>query len=210
MERSHPNFIALPSVHISNGHQVISAGLPSKPHRRSTEIGDIERVSSVNEKENLALQRDDNLERYASRILVFSPERALSRLSAVYMRQWVRWQPGVLFRYGFLGFQACERENYRREIYLGGLTVRQTLFVLVPQSLYEKRRRAVLFQIASERLKTQDPALLRAYCELAEAEKEHLESDHPAWDAEARARQVSYWTMLLSRRREKQTPDWRW
>jgi hypothetical protein len=34
--------------------------------------------------------------------------------------------------------------------------------------------------------------------------------DHPAWNAEARARQVSSWVALLKYRKEVQTPDWIW
>jgi hypothetical protein len=155
------------------------------------------------------LTSNQSLEELASRILVYSPHTALQRLAEDYMRQWLCWQPGVLFRYGYLDLRACDRE-----IYLGGLTANQTLFILVPLSLYEQHRRAVLLQIARERLQTQDPSLLRTYCALVEAEKESMEhchqTDHPAWDAEARARQVSYWARLLARRREAQTPDWRW
>jgi hypothetical protein len=143
----------------------------------------------------------------ASQILVYSPQTALQRIAAEYMREWMRWQPGALFRYGCLGLHP---EN--REVYLGGLTTQQTLFLLVPERLYEQRRRAELMQIAREILQTQDQSALLAYCLLAEqeyTETRHLQ-DHPAWNAEARARQVSYWVGLLKYREEKQTSDWRW
>src|SRR5258708_7284477 len=149
---------------------------------------------------------DQSLERFASRILVYSVKAALIRVAEDYMRQWIRWQPGVLFRYGCLGLQAEERE-----VYLGGLTTRQTLFVLVPESLYERRRRAELLQIAGKLLQTQDQTILCAYCDLVEQETTETPSvtDHPAWDAEARAPQVSYWVALLKRRKEEQTRDGR-
>jgi hypothetical protein len=162
----------------------------------------------VNEGEHTPPQTSDQSRaRFASRIRVYSPHTALQRVAADYMRQWIRWQPGVLFRYGCLGLQAEDRE-----IYLGGLTARQNLFILVPESLYEQRRRAELLQIASELLQTQDHTILSAYCDLAEQEcAETLTMvDHPAWNAEARARQVSSWVALLKYRKEVQTPDWRW
>jgi hypothetical protein len=164
----------------------------------------------VNEGEHTPPQTSDQrLERFASRIRVYSPHTALQRVAADYMRKWLCWQPGVLFRYGSLGFLAGERE-----VYLGGLTARKNLFILVPESLYEQRRRAVLLQIARESLQTEDKTILCAYCDLAEAEQDSAENghlaDHPAWNAEARARQISYWTALLSHRKVVQTPDWRW
>lgn len=143
----------------------------------------------------------------AAQILVYSPHTALQRITADYMREWMRWQPGALFQYGCLGLR-----DEAREVYLGGLTTQQTLFLLVPERLYEQRRRAELMQIASEILQTQDQSALLAYCLLAEqeyTETRHLH-DHPAWNAEARARQVSYWVGLLKYREAKQTPDWRW
>lgn len=142
----------------------------------------------------------------ASRLLVCSPQTALQRLSTDYMRQWIRWQPGVLFRYG------CLQGSGSQETYLGGLTMCQNLFLLVPESLYEQRRRIVLLHMVSAYLHTQDDTVLCAYGDLVEqrsAEGYHL-SDHLAWDAEAQARQVSSWLALLAHRKEEQTPDWRW
>ena len=152
---------------------------------------------------------EQHLENLASRILIYAPHTALQQLAQDYMRKWICWQPGVLFRYGCLGLHARDRE-----MYLGGLTVNRHLFILVPHSLYIQRLRAVLFEIAGERLQSQDLALLRAYCDLTEVEKDNGENrnltDHPALDAEARSRQVSYWVALLARRKEAQTPNWRW
>lgn len=161
----------------------------------------------MSEREHMHPQANNQRrESIASRILICSPHTALQRVSEDYMRQWIRWQPGVLFRYGCLGLPGS------LEVYLGGLTVRHTLFVLVPESLYEQRRRTMLLQIASERLQTQDYTVLCAYCDRAEQESAESYNlpDHPAWDAEARARQVGYWMALLSHRKELQTPDWRW
>ena len=153
-------------------------------------------------------QRSSHMQKdIAAQILVYSPHTALQRIAADYMREWVRWQPGALFRYGCLGLHPEDRE-----VYLGGLTTQHTLFLLVPERLYEQRRRAELMQIAREILQTQDQSTLLAYCLLAEqdyTETRHLH-DHPAWNAEARARQVSYWVGLLKYREEIQIPDWRW
>lgn len=77
-----------------------------------------ERILPVNERDDTQSQTSDqSLEQLASRILVYSPRAALQQLAADYMRQRLRWQPGALFRYGYLGLRACEQE-----IYLGGLT----------------------------------------------------------------------------------------
>ncbi|HEU5374887.1 MAG TPA: hypothetical protein VFV38_05580 [Ktedonobacteraceae bacterium] len=164
----------------------------------------------MDEREPIPPRTDEqHLEGLASRILIYSPNTAFQQLAQDYMRKCICWQSGVLFRYGYLGLQASERE-----VYLGGFTVNRHLFLLVPQSLYIQRFRTVLFEVARERLQIQDPTLLRAYCDLAVAEKGNGKNrngiDHPAWDAEARARQISYWVALLARRKETQTPDWRW
>jgi hypothetical protein len=61
-------------------------------------------------------------------------------------------------------------------------------------------------------LGTNDTAVLLSYCELAEQEiaEDFSPRDHPALDAEARARQVSYWIRLLASRQELPEPEWRW
>lgn len=140
----------------------------------------------------------------AARICICTPATALKHVSSEYMRQWYQWQPGVLFRYGMLSEGA--------EVYFGGLTVQKHLFVLVPEDLYEQRRRSLLFQLARERLGTNDTAVLLSYCALAEQEiiQDCSARDHPALDAEARARQVSYWIRLLAYRQELPEPAWRW
>lgn len=147
---------------------------------------------------------EQSLEHIAARILVCSPQSGLQRIATDWMRQWYRWQPGVLFRYGRLDLPGKGAETY-----LGGLTARKDLFVLVPEDLYEQRRRALLLQLARERLRLEDDATLYAYCDLAE-QTSHDGSNQPAWDAEARARQVSYWLKLLAHRREVLLSDWRW
>ena len=142
----------------------------------------------------------------AARLRMCAPATALKHVSSDYMRQWYQWQPGVLFRYGMLSFLE------EPEIYFGGLTVQKHLFVLVPEELYEQRRRSLLFQLARERLGTNDTAVLLSYCQLAEREivEDCSPRDHPALDAEARARQVSYWIRLLASRQELPEPEWRW
>lgn len=142
----------------------------------------------------------------AARLRICAPETALKHVSSDYMRQWYQWQPGVLFRYGMLSL------SEEPEIYFGGLTVQKQVFVLVPQELYEQRRRSLLFQLVRERLATNDVAVLLSYCELAEREivEDFSPRDHPALDAEARARQVSYWIRLLAYRQELPMPEWRW
>jgi hypothetical protein len=78
----------------------------------------------------------------AARLRMCAPATALKYVSSEYMRQWYQWQPGVLFRYGKPSF------SEEPEIYFGGLTVQKHLFVLVPEELYEQRRRSLLFQLA--------------------------------------------------------------
>jgi hypothetical protein len=150
--------------------------------------------------------REQTGETWASRLLVCSPQTALQRLSADYMRQWIRWQPGVLFRYGCLNLPG------NQETYLGGLTRCQSLFLLVPESLYEQRRRAVLLHLVSERLHIQEDMVLGAYCDVLEQKSADggYQTGGLAWDAEAKARQVCDWLPFLAHRKEEQTLDWRW
>ncbi|HEU5383736.1 MAG TPA: hypothetical protein VFV38_50700 [Ktedonobacteraceae bacterium] len=100
----------------------------------------------MDEREPIPPRTDEqHPEDLASRILVYSPKTALQQITQDYMRKWICRHLGVLFRYGYLGLQASERE-----VYLGGLTVNRHLFLLVPQSLYVQRLRTVLFEIARE------------------------------------------------------------
>jgi len=103
----------------------------------------------VNESEYTPPQTSDqSLERFASRIRVYSPPTTLQRVAADYMREWLCWQPGVLFRYGSLSLLAGERE-----VYLGGLTVAKTCSFSCPKActnnaavLCSSRSRANLFK----------------------------------------------------------------
>lgn len=142
----------------------------------------------------------------AAQIHLCTPQTALRQVATEELRQWCQWQPGVLLRVGILSLAeqpAC---------YFGGLSNRKQFFVFVPELLVEQRRRTLLFQLARERLATDDVDTLLAYCHLAEQQvaEDYSPRDHPALDAEARARQVSYWFRLLAYRQIQPTVDWRW
>lgn len=130
----------------------------------------------------------------AARIRTCAPAWALTQVSAEYMRQWYIWMPGMLFRYGCV----CFPEELP-QIYMGGLSEDQHLFVLVPEDLFKMRRRLLLEQARSFEEKVTlsvDQALQvhsRAYFALEEE-----------------ARRVAYWRSLLAIRQIPQTSDWRW
>lgn len=144
----------------------------------------------------------------AAHIHVCAPETALKHVCPLEMRQWYEHMPGILFRFGFFRFPG----EFPR-VYQGGLTKEKSLFLLVPHALFERRRRFLLFHFARERLgSTTNPALIHRYCRQAEKElaEGRYSSEHPAFCAEAQARQVHEWVRFLAYRQEKSTPDWRW
>lgn len=153
--------------------------------------------------ENSHLARESQMaSALAERIYVYSPSTALREVEDG-MRQWYYWQPGVLFPYRIWDLSA--------PTYYGGLAKNQTIFVLVPTDLVHARRRHYLRYLAwCTGMKEQ--AQVDAYCD--EAVQEILEDPsprpHPAFEADALARQVAYWLGLLSQRTEPQTTDWRW
>jgi hypothetical protein len=138
----------------------------------------------------------------AERIAVYSPTTALSQVEDR-LRKWYSWQPGVLFPYRMW--------DIAPPIYYGGLTRNQALFVLVPTDLISARRRAYLCHFAAC-MGIQEQAQRDAYCE--EALREVIEDpsprSHPAFEADALARQVASWLGLLAYRAVPQTADWRW
>src|SRR5579883_627471 len=135
-----------------------------------------------------------------------SPATALNQLNSPY-QHWYSWQPGVLFPSGSTSFDGSTPRNHH-----GGLTRNQALFVLVPSELVFARRRYYLLSFAQSHLGTNNQEQLATYCE--QMEKEIVEDmnprPHPAFHADALARQVSYWLKLLAYRREPQIGDWRW
>ena len=137
----------------------------------------------------------------AEYIYVSSPSTALSQVEER-VQKWYYWQPGTLFPY---------REQHTPSAYYGGLTTNQALFVLVPGELVDARRRSSL-QYLARCMGMRDQAQLEAYCE--EAVREVLADPsprpHPAFEADALARQVAYWVALLAYREVPQTDDWRW
>lgn len=159
--------------------------------------------------EHASHPHEQSLEHIASRILVCSPRTGLRRVAADDMRQWICWQPGVLFRSGCLDLLTGEPE-----VYLGGLTLRQHLFVFIPESVYEHRRMALFHQLARELPQMQERPVPGTDGKRVEQQDTEacsvLSPGHPVWEAEARARQVQYWLRLLSHRKEVQTPGWRW
>lgn len=140
----------------------------------------------------------------ASRIRICSPATALHQLDASPFH-WFYWQAGVLFPYGSLADPMLVH-------YYGGLTRDHSLFVCVPTDLVLARRQHYLLYIARCALGTDDQEQLTAYCEQAEREiaEDITPREHPAFEADALARQVAYWLGLLSYRQEPQTADWRW
>lgn len=139
----------------------------------------------------------------AEHIYVYSPATALDQVEDD-MRQWYNWQPGVLFPYKRIVDPSVPT-------YYGGLTTNKAHFVLVPVDLIHARRRNYLRYLA-KCMGMQDPAQCDAYCE--EAMREIVENpsprSHPAFEADALARQVAYWAGLLSYRQEPQTAGWCW
>lgn len=144
----------------------------------------------------------------AGSVRTCSPATALARqdLDLPYYH-WYSWQPGVLFPYGYAWLDGSIPRDY-----YGGLTRNQALFVLVPSELVFARRWHYLLSFAQSHLDTNNQEQLLAYCE--QMEKEIVEDmnprPHPAFQADALARQVSYWLKLLAYRRELQTVDWYW
>jgi hypothetical protein len=138
----------------------------------------------------------------AERISVYSPATALGRIEDN-LRKWYYWQPGVLFPYQI--WDMASPVSY------GGLTRNQALFVLVPTDLVHARRRAYLHHCA-RRMGIREQARMDAYCE--EAIREIIEDpsprSHPAFEADALARQVASWLEFLAYRAIPQTADWRW
>ena len=138
----------------------------------------------------------------AERIYVYSPTTALKEVEDG-MRQWYNWQPGVLFPYRIWDISA--------PAYYGGLTMNKAHFVFVPVDLVHARRQDYLRYLA-RCMGMEDPAQLDAYCEevVREVAEDPSPRPHPAFEADALARQVAYWAGLLSYRQEPQTADWRW
>lgn len=141
-------------------------------------------------------------EAIANRIHIWTAEKAFRYLNSDYMRQWYLWHTGVLFPYGF----------FQKEHYWGGLT--KELFILVPADLVEQRRRFLLRQLIRKGLgKVEvEEDVLEACCRRAEQEilEDYNPRPHPAFEADAQARQVSYWMNLLLRRKIEHSWDWHW
>ena len=142
----------------------------------------------------------------ATRIRTCSPAAALNRLNLPH-RHWYTWQAGVLFPYEYRSFDGSTPIHYH-----GGLTQNHAFFVLVPSELVFAHRRHYLLSFAQSHLGTTNQEQLAAYCEQAEKEiaKDMTPRPHPAFQADALARQVMYWLGLLAYRREPRTIDWRW
>lgn len=149
-------------------------------YHTSTQRQDPWSMLSVDEKTSLAAQ-----------VRVYPAECLHTRAARNKGHWFFIWQPGVLHEFGYM--PGCSQR------YQGGLTREGTLFVLVPQSLVEQRRRAWLEYLAGLTLSTMDMEVIRCYCDLAEREilEDMNPRPHPAFEAKAQAHQVSYWLGLL-------------
>ena len=143
----------------------------------------------------------------AAHLRVCSPDTAFRYYPTLEIRYWCAHAPGVLFPFGRVQFPGA----FPR-VYYGGLCSEQGLVLFVPFSLYEHRRRTLLWQLAQERLATANPILLHRFCQRAERELAEgiPPPDHITLLAEARARHVSYWMRFLAARQEPFDPRWSW
>lgn len=127
-----------------------------------------------------------------SAVLIIDRASALERVADEGMRQWFDWQPGVLYPYGHL-----ESEG---PFYFGGLARDQDRFVLVKASVYNSYRRRILCELIQNTLGDVNASVVEARVDQAEREfaEDYSPRPHPAFDADARARQVEYWLSQIA------------